>query len=104
MLYPKENKLQKKLMFVCRRCNYEQEAESPIVFRHEIVKGAANQLASIPDDIITDPSLQREKSILCPKCNQNGALIIQPKATPTDNRMKLIFVCLNEQCIHKWQA
>jgi DNA-directed RNA polymerase II subunit RPB9 len=40
MLYPKENKALKKLMYVCRRCGFEQDAESPVVYKHELVKSA----------------------------------------------------------------
>jgi DNA-directed RNA polymerase II subunit RPB9 len=40
MLYPRENRTEKKLMYVCRRCGYEQEAENPVVFKHELVKSA----------------------------------------------------------------
>ena len=38
MLYPKENKNEKKLMYSCRHCSYEQESDNPVVFRNEIVK------------------------------------------------------------------
>ena len=41
MLYPREDRAAKKLMYVCRRCGYEQEAVAPTVYRHEIVKAAA---------------------------------------------------------------
>ncbi len=40
MLYPKENRVEKKLMFVCRRCGYQVEAENAVVFKHELVKSA----------------------------------------------------------------
>ncbi len=40
MLYPKENKVEKKLMYSCRRCGFGQEAENPVVFKHELVKSA----------------------------------------------------------------
>jgi DNA-directed RNA polymerase II subunit RPB9 len=40
MLYPKEDKINKRLMYSCRRCRFEQESENPIVFKHELVKNA----------------------------------------------------------------
>jgi DNA-directed RNA polymerase II subunit RPB9 len=40
MLYPKENKAQKKLVYACKRCHFSQEAENPVVFKHELVKSA----------------------------------------------------------------
>ena len=33
-------KAAKKLMYACRGCGYEQEAENPVVFKHEIIKSA----------------------------------------------------------------
>lgn len=40
MLYPKEDRVAKKLMYVCRRCDYEEEAKTPVVFKRELVKSA----------------------------------------------------------------
>lgn len=40
MLYPKEDRVGKKLLFVCKRCNYEQDADTPVVYRHELVRSA----------------------------------------------------------------
>ena len=40
MLFPKESKAERKLLFVCRRCNYEQDADTPVVYRHELVRSA----------------------------------------------------------------
>ena len=40
MLYPKEDRAARKLLFVCRRCNYEQDADTPVVYRHELVRSA----------------------------------------------------------------
>lgn len=64
----------------------------------------SNQLEKIPDDIISDPSLQRETAVSCPKCAERGAVFIQAKATPADDRMKLIFVCTSPACVYKWQS
>jgi DNA-directed RNA polymerase subunit M/transcription elongation factor TFIIS len=55
-------------------------------------------------NIISDPSLTREKSIVCPKCNGQEAIFIQAKASPSDDRMRLIFVCTNPACVYKWQG
>jgi hypothetical protein len=40
MLYPKEDRVAKKLMYVCRRCDYEEAATNPVVFKRELVKSA----------------------------------------------------------------
>lgn len=62
----------------------------------------SNQLQNIPDDIITDPTLQRE-AIECPKCLHVGAVFFMAKVSTSDERLKLIYVCTNTACIHKWQ-
>ena len=38
LLYPRENKADKKLVYGCQKCQYEQEAETSVVFKHEIIK------------------------------------------------------------------
>lgn len=63
----------------------------------------SNQLEKIPDDIITDPTLGRER-VECPKCAHRGAVYLMPKITASDDRIKLIFVCTNTACVHKWQS
>jgi DNA-directed RNA polymerase II subunit RPB9 len=125
LLYPKEDRARKKLVYACAQCKVEQDAESPVVFRHEVIKSErcgsrarrcgrrragsrahartrcpppfslrSNQLDKVPDGIISDPTLGRE-NIECPKCMHRGAVFIMPKVLPTDDRIKLIFVCTN---------
>ena len=64
----------------------------------------SNQLDKIPDEILADPSLQRERAVVCPKCACNGAVFIQPKASAADDKMRLIFVCTNKSCVYKWSG
>ncbi len=40
MLYPKEDKASKKLLYRCSRCQYEEEADNPVVYRHQLVRQA----------------------------------------------------------------
>lgn len=37
LLYPREDKNERKLMFACRNCEYQEQAENVCVYRHEIV-------------------------------------------------------------------
>ena len=61
-----------------------------------------NQLEKVPDDVVTDPTLGRE-AVECAKCNQVGAVYIMPRPEAGDKKLKLIFVCTNPSCVHKWQ-
>ncbi len=36
MLYPKENKIERKLYFSCRNCEHEEEAEDPCVYKNQL--------------------------------------------------------------------
>ncbi len=36
MLYPKENKASKKLIYTCRRCPHTEDADTNIVYRNDI--------------------------------------------------------------------
>ena len=61
------------------------------------------QLEKIPDAIILDPTLQREAGVVCPACHSHGAVFVQPKEAPGDTRMKIVNICLNAACVHKWE-
>lgn len=102
LLYAKEDRVRKQLMYVCRRCDYEKKAENPAVYRHEIVKSAVDQLTTIPPEVIHDPALARAPK-LCPSCNGSGAVVVQAKPGVTDDKIKLIFVCTSAGCAYKWQ-
>jgi hypothetical protein len=45
----------------------------------------------------------RSSVVPCVKCAQLGCVLIQAKPAITDDKIKLIFVCTNKECIHKWQ-
>jgi DNA-directed RNA polymerase II subunit RPB9 len=40
ILYPKEDKEERKLIFYCKsqRCEYEEDSDDPFVFRNQVVK------------------------------------------------------------------
>lgn len=63
----------------------------------------STQLEKIPDAIILDPTLQREAGVVCPSCGSHGAVFVQPKEAPGDTRMKIVNICLNAECVHKWE-
>ena len=63
----------------------------------------SNQLAKIPDDVVDDASLLRSTSIVCPRCSTADGVMIQAKPLATDDKIKLILVCANRDCAHKWQ-
>ena len=102
MLVPREARAERRLTLACRSCGATHACASSVVFRHELVKSAANELEQVPDDIITDPTLQRE-AVECPKCARVGAVFFMAQVKASDNRLKLIYVCTSPLCIYKWQ-
>lgn len=73
------------------------------LFALHFVQPRSDQLAKISPDVIDDPALTRSDAIVCPSCEGVGGVVIQAKTGPTDDKIKLIFVCKNRDCTYKWQ-
>ena len=101
MLYPKEDKQRKVLMFACRYDTYTEPAPSPIVWRHG-GQTEQDQLAIVKSDVINDPTLQRSYDAHCEKCGGTEAVFFRVQASK--QRLNLIFVCTNPECCHKWMG
>jgi DNA-directed RNA polymerase II subunit RPB9 len=56
MLYPKEDELERKLMFTCRTCNFSEEATSSCIFRNAM-NNAAGETAGVTQDVGSDPTV-----------------------------------------------
>lgn len=56
MLYPKEDKSARKLMYQCRTCQHTQEANSNCVYRN-ILKNQAGDTAGVTQDVALDPTV-----------------------------------------------
>ncbi|KAF2763271.1 hypothetical protein EJ05DRAFT_32640 [Pseudovirgaria hyperparasitica] len=99
LLYPKEDKINARLMFACRTCQYATEALTPMVTRKE-VSSSAGDTAGLTDDIGQDPTLPRVEK-LCPKCGENEAVFFQSQQRSSETGMKLYYVCCT--CGQVWQ-
>lgn len=56
MLYPKEDKDARRLMYQCRTCQHTEEATSNCVYRN-ILKNVAGDTAGVTQDITHDPTV-----------------------------------------------
>lgn len=56
MLYPKEDEVDRKLMFTCRTCNFSEEATSSCIFRNSM-NNAAGETAGVTQDVGSDPTV-----------------------------------------------
>ena len=100
MLYPKEDKRAKQLLYACRLCRYTEEAVGqPLVYRNEKKKEVKNILHTVPSAISDDPTLARTQKANCENCGNQEAVFFQSSIAQSDS-LALIFVCCN--CDHKW--
>ncbi|GAX25968.1 DNA-directed RNA polymerase II subunit RPB9 [Fistulifera solaris] len=100
MLYPKEDKRNKSLLYACRLCRYtEPSPNQPLVYRNEKKKEIGNILHTVPSAISDDPTLARSQKANCANCGHNEAVFFQSDVAQQDS-LALIFVCCN--CDHKW--
>ena len=97
LLYPKEDREQKKLVYACLNCNYRIDAEDFCVHRHSIRHTAA-ETTTIIQDIRTDPTLPRSTDVQCPRCDHKEAVFF---SLTTPEGMSLYFQCLG--CANKWK-
>ncbi|KAL9690791.1 hypothetical protein QQ045_011201 [Rhodiola kirilowii] len=95
ILYPKEDKEQKILLYGCRNCDHQIT-----VYRNQIHHSERDQ-TQILQDVASDPTLPRTKVVRCAKCNHGEAVFFQ--ATARGEGMTLFFVCCNPNCGHMWR-
>jgi DNA-directed RNA polymerase II subunit RPB9 len=100
LLYPREDRARKTLVFACRNCDYVEDAgdaaEDRCVYRN-IIDHSASEKTVIVTDVRADATLPRTRDVICPKCAHREAVFF---STTTAEGMTLFFQCL--LCIHKW--
>ncbi|CAF3374216.1 unnamed protein product [Rotaria sp. Silwood1] len=99
MLYPKEDKDNKILLYACRRCQHQQAADNPCIYVNKITH-EIDELTQIVTDVISDPTLPRTADHPCPKCRGNDAVFFQAQSARSEDRMTLYYVCRNQHCLH----
>lgn len=102
MLYPKEGingDGEKVLLYYCRNCDHEQEANDPCIYINRITHDV-DSLALVSEDLKTDPSLARTTDTVCPSCDKYEAVQFQSLADRDKSAMRLYYVCV--PCGHKW--
>ncbi|UJR15889.1 hypothetical protein I4U23_002814 [Adineta vaga] len=101
MLYPREDKENRILLYACRRCQYQQAAENPCIYVNKITH-EIDELTQIVTDVISDPTLPRTADHPCPKCRGNDAVFFQAQSARSEDRMTLYYVCRNQNCLYRW--
>jgi DNA-directed RNA polymerase II subunit RPB9 len=101
MLYPKEDKQNKLLLYACRNCDHQEESENSLVYRHELLQ-LADEHTQVFKDLAGDPTLPRT-NIECAQCGNEEAVFFQAHSGRGDQPMTLYFVCTNPQCGFRWE-
>ncbi|GMH19915.1 hypothetical protein Nepgr_021756 [Nepenthes gracilis] len=101
ILYPKEDRENKILLYACRNCDHQEAADSNCVYRNEI-HHAVGERTQVLQDVAADPTLPRTKSVRCTQCNHGEAVFFQATSRGEEG-MTLFFVCCNPNCGHRWR-
>ncbi|KAF7632654.1 TFIIS-type domain-containing protein [Meloidogyne graminicola] len=92
MLYPRENKEFRRLMYVCRNCEHSQIADNPCIYVNKLTH-EVDELTQIVADVVHDPTLPRTEEHECPKCGKREAVFFQAQSRRAEEEMRLYFVC-----------
>lgn len=101
MLYPKEDKERRILLYACRNCNHQEEATNPCIYVNKIAH-EVDELTQIVSDVIVDPTLPRTSDHPCPRCDNRQAVFFQAHTNQSDDKMTLYYVCCDPKCTHRW--
>ncbi|KAL6066645.1 DNA-directed RNA polymerases II, IV and V subunit 9A, variant 2 [Balamuthia mandrillaris] len=102
MLYPKEDKANKVLLYACRNCDHQEAAEMNCVYRNEIRRNEVER-TKLSHDVTADPTLPRTRSTKCAVCGGREAVFFQANTGDKDEALALYFVCCDENCGHRWR-
>ncbi|KAI7869128.1 polymerase II polypeptide I, 14.5kDa [Spinellus fusiger] len=100
LLYPREDKSNRRLMFSCRNCQYEEDADNLCVYSHKIIHTPSEQTMMLTD-LATDPTLPRA-NVTCPLCHHPEAVFFQSSSRRAEAKMSLFYVCGSGACGHRW--
>ncbi|XP_043811466.1 DNA-directed RNA polymerases II, IV and V subunit 9B [Manihot esculenta] len=87
ILYPKEDRKQRILLYACRNCDHQEVADNNRVYRNE-VHHSVSEYTQILQDVTSDPALPRTKSVRCSACGHGEAVFLQATFLPC-------FACCN---------
>ena len=76
MLYPKEDKENKVLLYACRNCDYKQIASNNCIYVNKIMH-EVDELTNIVSDVIGDPTLPRSEEHILQKGESFLALLFK---------------------------
>merc|ERR1711874_892584 len=101
MLYPKEDKENRVLLYACRNCDYRQLADSSCIYVNRIMH-EVNEISNIIIDVVQDPTMPRSEDHPCPRCRHRESVFFQSDTKKAAAEMRLYYVCTSPACNHRW--
>lgn len=74
MLYPKEDKDARRLMYTCRTCQHTEEATSNCIYRN-VLRNTVGETAGVTQDVASDPTVG-DAPPTSPSSNKKSALVV----------------------------
>jgi DNA-directed RNA polymerase II subunit RPB9 len=100
MLYPKEDRINQRLLYSCRNCDYTEIAENNCIYRNELMSALA-ETAGVTQDISSDPTLPRSDKE-CPQCHERECVFFQSQQRTADTSLVMFYVCVH--CGHIFRS
>ncbi|VDM06716.1 unnamed protein product [Wuchereria bancrofti] len=79
MLYPKEDKENRQLLYACRNCDHKQLSENPCIYVNKLMH-EVDELTQIVADVVHDPTLPKTEDHPCPMCRGREAVFFQAQS------------------------
>jgi len=83
-------------------CSLHEVSDSNCVYRNVVDHAAGEFTQVLFEDVASDPTLPRTKSVRCAACGHGEAVFFQATARGEEG-MTLFFVCCNPSCGHRWR-
>ncbi|KAL4958595.1 hypothetical protein BDW69DRAFT_153918 [Aspergillus filifer] len=91
LLYPKEDRINNRLMFTCRTCHVGEPATSYCIYQNKL-SSQVGDTAGVTQDVGNDPTLPRSNKV-CTSCGNGEAVFFQSQQRSAETGMKLYYVC-----------
>ncbi|KAI6237483.1 DNA-directed RNA polymerase subunit [Aphelenchoides besseyi] len=101
MLYPREDKDERKLIYSCRNCDHKEDATSACIYKNQLTH-EIDELTQIVADVMQDPTLPKTEDHPCPRCKNRQAVFFQAQSRRVEEEMRLYYVCTDPNCGHRW--
>ncbi|XP_003379908.1 DNA-directed RNA polymerase II subunit RPB9 [Trichinella spiralis] len=87
ILYPKEDKSRRCLLYACRNCSYVTDDIVSVCVYTNKLRREIDELAQVNVDVIYDPTLPKTDDHSCPLCNNSEAVFFQSQNTKAEQKL-----------------